>query len=213
MSKADQLFVTMCEDILDHGFSTEGQKVRPHWEDGTPAYTIKNFGVVNRYDLSEEFPALTLRRTAVKTAVEEMLWIWQRKSNNIRDLAEMGLEPCAYSVTFNVTGDRLNAILNQRSQDILAANNWNVVQYAVLVYMMAQVTGFRPGELVHVIADAHIYDRHVDIIRELIRRPQYPAPKFRLNPEVKDFYDFTPDDVILEDYQHGPQVKNIPVAV
>ena len=236
MSKADQLFVTMCEDILDHGFSTEGQKVRPHWEDGTPAYTIKNFGVVNRYDLSEEFPALTLRRTAVKTAVEEMLWIWQRKSNNIRDLnahiwdawadengsigkaygyqmgvkyrfpqgemdqvdnviwqlknqpysrriltniynfrdlAEMGLEPCAYSVTFNVTGDRLNAILNQRSQDILAANNWNVVQYAVLVYMMAQVTGFRPGELVHVIADAHIYDRHVDIIRELIRRPQY----------------------------------------
>ena len=276
MSKADQLFVTMCEDILDHGFSTEGQKVRPHWEDGTPAYTIKNFGVVNRYDLSEEFPALTLRRTAVKTAVEEMLWIWQRKSNNIRDLnahiwdawadengsigkaygyqmgvkyrfpqgemdqvdnviwqlknqpysrriltniynfrdlAEMGLEPCAYSVTFNVTGDRLNAILNQRSQDILAANNWNVVQYAVLVYMMAQVTGFRPGELVHVIADAHIYDRHGDIIRELIRRPQYPAPKFRLNPEVKDFYDFTPDDVILEDYQHGPQVKNIPVAV
>lgn len=276
MSKADQLFVTMCEDILDHGFSTEGQKVRPHWEDGTPAYTIKNFGVVNRYDLSEEFPALTLRRTAVKMAVEEMLWIWQRKSNNIRDLnahiwdawadengsigkaygyqmgvkyrfpqgemdqvdnviwqlknqpysrriltniynfrdlAEMGLEPCAYSVTFNVTGDRLNAILNQRSQDILAANNWNVVQYAVLVYMMAQVTGFRPGELVHVIADAHIYDRHVDIIRELIRRPQYPAPKFRLNPEVKDFYDFTPDDVILEDYQHGPQVKNIPVAV
>ena len=276
MSKADQLFVTMCEDILDHGFSTEGQKVRPHWEDGTPAYTIKNFGVVNRYDLSEEFPALTLRRTAVKTAVEEMLWIWQRKSNNIRDLnahiwdawadengsigkaygyqmgvkyrfpqgemdqvdnviwqlknqpysrriltniynfrdlAEMGLEPCAYSGTFNVTGDRLNAILNQRSQDILAANNWNVVQYAVLVYMMAQVTGFRPGELVHVIADAHIYDRHVDIIRELIRRPQYPAPKFRLNPEVKDFYDFTPDDVILEDYQHGPQVKNIPVAV
>ena len=276
MSKADQLFVTMCEDILDHGFSTEGQKVRPHWEDGTPAYTIKNFGVVNRYDLSEEFPALTLRRTAVKTAVEEMLWFWQRKSNNIRDLnahiwdawadengsigkaygyqmgvkyrfpqgemdqvdnviwqlknqpysrriltniynfrdlAEMGLEPCAYSVTFNVTGDRLNAILNQRSQDILAANNWNVVQYAVLVYMMAQVTGFRPGELVHVIADAHIYDRHVDIIRELIRRPQYPAPKFRLNPEVKDFYDFMPDDVILEDYQHGPQVKNIPVAV
>ena len=276
MSKADQLFVTMCEDILDHGFSTEGQKVRPHWEDGTPAYTIKNFGVVNRYDLSEEFPALTLRRTAVKTAVEEMLWIWQRKSNNIRDLnahiwdawadengsigkaygyqmgvkyrfpqgemdqvdnviwqlknqpysrriltniynfrdlAEMGLEPCAYSVTFNVTGDRLNAILNQRSQDILAANNWNVVQYAMLVYMMDQVTGFRPGELVHVIADAHIYDRHVDIIRELIRRPQYPAPKFRLNPEVKDFYDFTPDDVILEDYQHGPQVKNIPVAV
>jgi thymidylate synthase len=266
----------MCQDILDHGFSTEGQKVRPHWEDGSKAYTIKQFGVVNRYDLSKEFPALTLRRTAIKSAVEEMLWIWQKKSNNVHDLKtriwdawadesgsigkaygyqlgvkykfkqgemdqvdnviyllknepysrrimtniynfsdlqEMGLEPCAYSMTFNVTGNRLNAILNQRSQDILAANNWNVVQYAVLVMMLAQVCGFQPGELVHVIADAHIYDRHVDIIRELIRRPQYPAPTVTLNPDVHDFYDFTPDDVIVENYQHGPQVKNIPVAI
>ncbi|MCH3954212.1 MAG: thymidylate synthase [Eubacterium sp.] len=276
MSYADRLFVNMCQDILDHGFSTEGQKVRPHWEDGSKAYTIKQFGVVNRYDLSKEFPALTLRRTAIKSAVEEMLWIWQKKSNNVHDLKtriwdawadesgsigkaygyqlgvkykfkqgemdqvdnviyllknepysrrimtniynfsdlqEMGLEPCAYSMTFNVTGNRLNAILNQRSQDILAANNWNVVQYAVLVMMLAQVCGFQPGELVHVIADAHIYDRHVDIIRELIRRPQYPAPTVTLNPDVHDFYDFTPDDVIVENYQHGPQVKNIPVAI
>jgi thymidylate synthase len=276
MSYADKLFVNMCQDILDHGFSTEGQKVRPHWEDGSKAYTIKQFGVVNRYDLSKEFPALTLRRTAIKSAVEEMLWIWQKKSNNVHDLKtriwdawadesgsigkaygyqlgvkykfkqgemdqvdnviyllknepysrrimtniynfsdlqEMGLEPCAYSMTFNVTGNRLNAILNQRSQDILAANNWNVVQYAVLVMMLAQVCGFQPGELVHVIADAHIYDRHVDIIRELIRRPQYPAPTVTLNPDVHDFYDFTPDDVIVENYQHGPQVKNIPVAI
>ena len=276
MSKADVLFVKMCSNILDHGFSTEGQKVRPHWEDGAPAYTIKNFGVVNRYDLSEEFPALTLRPTPIKSAVDEMLWIWQKKSNNIHDLkshiwdswadengsigkaygyqlgkkyrfkqgemdqvdnviwllknepysrrimtniynfsdlAEMNLEPCAYSVTFNVTGNRLNAVLNQRSQDILAANSWNVVQYSVLVMMLAQVCGYEPGELVHVIADAHIYDRHVDIIRELIRRPQYDAPKVSLNPEITDFYDFTTDDLIIKDYQKGPQIKGIPVAI
>ncbi len=276
MSKADVLFVNMCREILDHGFSSEGQIVRPKWEDGTPAHTIKTFGVVNRYNLKEEFPALTLRPTAIKTAVDEMLWIWQRKSNNIKDLkghiwdewadengsigkaygyqmaqkyqfaqgemdqvdnvlwqlkntpysrrimtniynfadlAEMNLEPCAYSVTFNVSGNTLNAILHQRSQDILAANNWNVVQYAVLVHMMAQVSGLEAGELVHVIADAHIYDRHVPIIEELITRPQYPAPKFRLNPEITNFYDFTPDDVIIEDYQKNPQVTGIPVAV
>lgn len=276
MSKADVLFVNMCQDILDNGFSSEGQEVRPRWEDGTPAHTIKRFGVVNRYDLQEEFPALTLRPTAIKTAVDEMLWIWQKKSNNIKDLrgkiwdswadengsigkaygyqlgvkykfphgemdqvdnviwqlkntpysrrimtniynfadlTEMGLEPCAYSMTFNVTGNKLNAILNQRSQDILAANNWNVVQYSVLVHMLAQVTGLVPGEFVHVIADAHIYDRHVDIIKELIARPQFPAPKFSLNPEIKDFYDFTIDDIKIEDYEKNPQILNIPVAV
>lgn len=276
MSRADQLFVNMCNEILANGFSSEGQTVRARWEDGTPAHTIKTFGVVNRYDLQEEFPALTLRPTAIKTAVDEILWIWQRKSNNIRDLnghiwdewadengsigkaygyqmgvkykfaqgemdqvdnviwqlkntpysrrimtniynfqdlSEMGLEPCAYSMTFNVTGDRLNAILNQRSQDVLAANNWNVVQYSVLVHMLAQVTGLKAGELVHVISDAHIYDRHVPVIRELIKRPQYPAPKFRLNPDVKDFYDFTTSDVIIEDYQKNPQILNIPIAI
>ena len=276
MSKADVLFVNMCKEILENGFSSEGQKVRARWEDGTPAHTIKSFGIVNRYDLQEEFPALTLRPTAIKTAVDELLWIWQKKSNNIKDLkghiwdqwadedgsigkaygyqmgiryrfaqgemdqvdnvlwqlkntpysrriltniykfddlAEMGLEPCAYSMTFNVTGDRLNAILNQRSQDILAANNWNVVQYAVLVYMFAQVSGLKPGELVHVIADAHIYDRHVPVIKELIQRPQYPAPKFRLNPDIKDFYDFTIDDIIIEDYRKNPQILNIPIAI
>ena len=276
MSKADVLFVNMCREILDHGFSSEGQIVRPKWEDGTPAHTIKTFGVVNRYNLKEEFPALTLRPTAIKTAVDEMLWIWQRKSNNIKDLKghiwdewaeengslgkaygyqmaqkyqfaqgemdqvdnvlwqlkntpysrrimtniynfadlkEMNLEPCAYSMTFNVSGNTLNAILHQRSQDILAANNWNVVQYAVLVHMLAQVSGLEAGELVHVIADAHIYDRHVPVIEELITRPQYPAPKFRLNPEITNFYDFTPDDVIIEDYQKNPQILNIPVAI
>lgn len=276
MSKADVLFVNMCRGILDHGFSTEGQQVRAKWADGAPAHTIKNFGVVNRYDLQEEFPALTLRPTAIKSAVDEMLWIWQKKSNNVNDLnshiwdswadesgsigkaygyqlgvkyrfaqgemdqvdnviwqlkntpysrrimtniynfsdlMEMGLEPCAYSMTFNVTGNKLNAILNQRSQDILTANNWNVVQYSVLVHMLAQVCGLEPGELIHVIADAHIYDRHVPIVEELIERPQYPAPKFGLNPDVKDFYAFTVDDIIIEDYQKNPQVKNIPVAV
>ncbi|MBO6113738.1 MAG: thymidylate synthase [Lachnospiraceae bacterium] len=276
MSKADDLFIKMCTDIIENGFSTEGEKVRPKWEDGTFAYTIKRFGVVNRYDLSEEFPAITLRKTYIKSAVDEMLWIWQKKSNNVHDLKshiwdewadpdgsigkaygyqmgvkhqykegmmdqvdrviydlknnpysrrimtnlyvhqdlhEMNLYPCAYSVTFNVTGDRLNAILNQRSQDVLAANNWNVVQYAVLVYMMAQVTGFKPGELVHVIADAHIYDRHIDIVKELIKRPTYPAPKFTLNPDIKDFYEFTTEDITIEDYQTGPQIKDIPIAV
>ena len=276
MSKADVLFVNMCEKILKEGFSSEGQTVRARWEDGTPAHTIKTFGVVNRYDLSEEFPALTLRPTAIKSAVDEILWIWQKKSNNIKDLkphiwdewadedgsigkaygyqmgvkykfaqgemdqvdnvlwqlkntpysrriltniykfddlSEMNLEPCAYSMTFNVTGNKLNAILNQRSQDILAANNWNVVQYSVLVHMFAQVSGLVPGELVHVISDAHIYDRHVPIIKELIKRPQYPAPKFRLNPDIKNFYDFATDDIIVEDYQKNPQILNIPIAI
>lgn len=276
MSLADDLFINMCKDIIDNGYSTEGEKVRPKWEDGTYAYTIKRFGVVNKYDLSKEFPAITLRKTYVKSAIDELLWIWQKKSNNVhdlkshiwdswadengsigkaygyqlgvkhkykegmmdqvdrliydlknnpysrrmltniyvhQDLSEMNLYPCAYSMTFNVTGDRLNAILNQRSQDVLAANNWNVVQYAVLVHMLAQVTGFKPGELVHVIADAHIYDRHIPIVKELITRPTHPAPKFYMNPDVKDFYDFTLDDFRIEDYETGPQIKNIPIAI
>ena len=276
MSYADKVFIDMCRDIIDNGTDTRGEKVRPVWEDGTPAYTIKKFGVVNRYDLSKEFPAITLRKTYVKSAIDELLWIWQKKSNNIHDLKshiwdswadedgsigkaygyqmgvkhqykegmmdqvdrliydlkhnpysrrmitnmyvhqdlhEMNLYPCAYSMTFNVTGDRLNAILNQRSQDVLAANNWNVVQYAVLVHMIAQVTGFKPGELVHVIADAHIYDRHIPIVKELIERETYPAPKFKMNPDVKDFYEFTVDDFTIEDYKTGPQVKNIPIAI
>ena len=276
MSKADELFIGMCRDIIDNGFSTEGEKVRPKWEDGSYAYTIKKFGVVNRYNLAEEFPAITLRKTYIKSAVDELLWIWQKKSNNVKelsshiwdawadengsigkaygyqlgvkhqykegemdqvdrvlfdlknnpysrrimtniyvhqDLHEMNLYPCAYSMTFNVTGNRLNAILNQRSQDILTANNWNVVQYSALLMMMARATGFEPGELVHVISDAHIYDRHIPIVEELIQRPTYPAPKVTLNPDKTDFYSFTPDDFIVEDYVTGPQVKNIPVAV
>ena len=282
MSYADRVFIDMCRDILDIGTSTEGEKVRPVWEDGTSAYTIKKFGVVNRYDLSKEFPALTLRRTAIKSCVDEMLWIWQKKSNNVhelkshiwdswanengsigkaygyqmgvkhqykegmmdqvdrviydlknnpysrriltniyvhQDLHEMNLYPCAYSMTFNVTKEKdsdvltLNGILNQRSQDVLTANNWNVCQYAVLIHMLAQVCGMKAGEFVHVIADAHIYDRHVPMVEELISREPLPAPVFHLNPDVKDFYDFTPDDVTLENYETHPQIKNIPVAV
>lgn len=276
MSYADKVFIGMCRDIIDNGYSTEGEKVRPKWDDGEYAYTLKRFGVVNRYDLSKEFPALTLRRTAFKSCTDEILWIWQKKSNNInelnshiwdswanddgsigkaygyqlgvrhqykeglmdqvdrvlfdlknnpysrrimtnlyvhQDLHEMNLYPCAYSMTFNVTGDRLNAVLNQRSNDILTANNWNVVQYAVLVHMIAQVSGFKAGELVHVIADAHIYDRHIPLVKELIQREQHPAPRFWINPEIKNFYDFTVDDVKLYDYETGPQIKNIPVAV
>ncbi|MCR5666788.1 MAG: thymidylate synthase [Eubacterium sp.] len=282
MSAADKIFVDMCTDILEHGCSTEGEKVRPVWPDGTSAYTIKQFGVVNRYDLAKEFPAITLRKTAIKSATDEMLWIWQKKSNNInelnshvwdewadetgsigkaygyqmgvkhqykegmfdqvdrvlydlkhnpfsrrimtniyvhQDLHEMHLYPCAYSMTFNVTqkkGDdklTLNGILNQRSQDILAANNWNVCQYAMLIYMLAQVNDMRVGELVHVIADAHIYDRHIPLIKELITREQHPAPKVTLNPDIKDFYEFTTKDITVEDYVTGPQIKDIPIAI
>ena len=275
MSKADEIFINMCKQVLEYGYDTKGEKVRPKWPDGTSAYTIKKFGIVNTYDLSEEFPAITLRKTYIKSAIDEILWIWQKKSNNIHDLKshiwdqwadkdgsigkaygyqlgvkhkykegemdqvdrvlydlknnpysrrimtniyvhqdlhEMALYPCAYSVTFNVTGDRLNAILNQRSQDILAAGNWNVVQYAALIMMIAQVSGLKPGILMHVIADAHIYDRHIPIVKDLITRPTYPAPKVTLNPLVKDFYEFTVDDFTIENYQTGPQVKGIPIA-
>lgn len=282
MSYADKIFINMCQDIIENGVSTEGEKVRPHWEDGTSAYTIKRFGVVNRYDLRKEFPALTLRRTGLKSAFDELLWIWQKKSNNIQnlnshiwdswadedgsigkaygyqmsvkhqyregmmdqvdrviydlknnpysrrimtniyvhaDLHEMNLYPCAYSMTFNVTKEKnedrltLNAILNQRSQDVLAANNWNVCQYALLVHMLAQVCDMNAGEFVHVIADAHIYDRHIPIIKELIQRETFEAPKVWLNPDVKDFYAFTVDDLHVEDYVTGPQIKNIPIAI
>lgn len=297
MSRADEIFIDMCTNILEHGTSTEGEKVRPVWPDGTSAYTIKQFGVVNRYNLAEEFPALTLRKTPIKSATDELLWIWQKKSNNIHELAsgvwdewadeegsigkaygyqmsvkhqykegmfdqvdrvlydlkhnpfsrrimtnlyvhadlhEMHLYPCAYSMTFNVTAPKkggegigggqsgkegddrlvLNAILNQRSNDILAANAWNVCQYAVLVHMMAQVSDMQVGEFVHVIADAHIYDRHVPFIKELIARKPQPAPDFWLNPEIKDFYAFTKDDVRLDNYTvAGEQLKDIPIAV
>jgi thymidylate synthase len=282
MSYADTLFINMCRDIIENGTSTEGEKVRPKWEDGSYAYTIKRFGAVNRYDLAKEFPALTLRKTALKSCMDEILWIYQKKSNNIHDLnssiwdewadeqgtigkaygyqigvksrykegmmdqmdrvlydlknnpysrrimtntyvfadlSEMNLYPCAYSATYNVTkkpGEEkltLNMVLNQRSQDVLTANNWNVCQYAILLMMVAQSCGMIPGELVHVIADAHIYDRHVEIVKELIERPVYEAPKVSLNPEVTDFYAFTTADLLVEDYVTGPQVKNIPVAV
>ena len=225
MSAADQIFINMCRDILENGTSTEDEKVRPKWEDGSSAYTIKKFGVVNRYDLSKEFPAMTLRPVAIKMATDEMLWIWQKKSNNIHELSshiwdswadEDGSIGKAYGYQMKEPGTGklvLNAILNQRSQDVLTANNWNVCQYAVLVHMMARVCDMKAGELVHVIADAHIYDRHVPIVREMIERPTYPAPILWLNPEKNDFYDFTKDDVKLINYQHNEQIRNIPVAV
>ena len=276
MSRADELFIENCRAILDTGFWDTDQAVRPRWADGTPAHTVKRFGIVNRYDLQEEFPLLTLRRTYWKTAVDELLWIWQKKSNNIRDLnariwdqwaddtgsigkaygyqlgvkhrypegemdqvdrvlydlkhnpasrriltslytfadlSEMHLYPCAWSVTFNVTENRLNAILNQRSQDMLAANNWNVVQYAVLIHMLAQVSGLVPGELVHVIADAHIYDRHVPLVEEMLRQTPQPAPRFFVDPTITDFYAFTRDSFRVEDYRYAPFDAAIPVAV
>ena len=282
MSVADKIFIDMCNDILTNGTDTKGEKVRPHWADGEAAYTIKKFGVCNRYDLSKEFPALTLRPIAIKSCIDELLWIWQKKSNKVSelkshiwdswmgedgtigkaygyqisqkhqykegmmdqvdrvlydlknnpysrrimtnmyvhsDLSEMNLYPCAYSMTFNVTQNKetgrlvLNGILNQRSNDVLTANNWNVCQYAILLHMMAIDADMEVGELVHMIADAHIYDRHVPIIEEMIKRPIYPAPKLVINPNVKNFYDFKVEDFTLEDYVTNPQIKNIPVAI
>lgn len=279
MSYADKVFKDTCGDILINGTSTKGQKVRAKWEDGTSAYTIKKFGVVNKYDLRKEFPAITLRQMYFKSAFDEILWIWQKKSNNIKDLkshiwdqwadedgsigtvygyqvaekfmykGEMidqidyvrkllkeepfsrrimtnlyqyhnldtgHLDPCAYSMTYNVTEEGgqlvLNAILNQRSQDMLAANGWNVAQYALLMMMLAQEADMIPGELIHVIADCHIYDRHIPMVEELLKREEYDAPKVSLNPNVKNFYDFTTDDLIIENYKYGEQIKNIPIA-
>ena len=276
MSRADELFIQNCRGILDNGFWDTGLGVRPRWEDGESAHTVKRFGIVNRYDLSEEFPILTIRRTFWKCAVDELLWIWQKKSNNVHelrsrvwdawadengsigkaygyqlgvkykfpegefdqvdrvlydlrhnpasrriltslynfaDLSEMALYPCAYSMTFNVTGDRLNAILNHRSQDMLTANNWNVCQYAVLVHMFARASGLKAGELVHVIADAHIYDRHVPIVERILQNPQYAAPQLVIDPEVQDFYAFTRDSFSLPGYKYTELDEKIPVAV
>ena len=276
MSRADQIFVENMKEIMEHGVSDEKYNVRPHWADGTPAHTIKKFGIINTYDLQEEFPILTIRRTALKSAIDEILWIWQKKSNNIHDLHshiwdswadengsigkaygyqlgkkaiypegefdqvdrvlydlkhnpnsrrimtniynfedlhEMGLYPCAYSMTFNVEGDRLNGILNQRSNDMLTANNWNVVQYAILIMMLAQVSGLKPGKLIHVIADAHIYDRHIPLVKKVIAKPQHKAPKLVMNPDVKNFYDFKVEDFQLIDYEYEILEEKIPVAI
>ncbi len=276
MSRADEIFIANCRDILENGVWDTDREVRPHWEDGAPAHTVKKFGIVNRYDLSEEFPILTIRRTFLKSAIDELLWIWQAKSSNVKelrtrvwdawadetgsigkaygyqlgikhhypegdmdqvdrviwdlkhnpasrrimtniynhaDLSEMALYPCAYSMTFNVSGNTLNAILNQRSQDMLAANNWNVVQYAVLTHMFAQVAGLKAGELVHVIADAHIYDRHVPAIEEIIANTPKAAPRFIIDSSVDDFYRFTRDSFRLEGYEYSEFKSKIPVAV
>jgi len=275
MSYADNIFIQNCRDILENGVSDEEFAVRPHWEDGAPAHTIRKFGVVNRYDLSREFPLLTLRRTYYRSAIEEILWIYQKKSNNVRelsshiwdawadengsigkaygyqmsvkhkypegefdqvdkalydlkhtpasrrillnmynhaDLSEMALAPCAYSLTLNVSGGKLNAVLNQRSQDMLTASNWNVCQYAALLTMFAKASGLAPGELVHVIADAHIYDRHVEIVKRLIEQEPYPAPIMRVE-DITDFYAFTKNSFTAEDYRYHEFTNKIPVAI
>ena len=276
MSTADRIFIDNCKEIIECGVWDTDLNVRPHWEDGAPAHTVKKFGIVNRYDLSKEFPALTIRKVGFKSCIDEILWMWQKKSNriadlnshiwdswadetgtigkaygyqlgvkhqykegmfdqvdrvlfdlknnpasrrimtniyNFADLHEMNLYPCAYSMTFNVSGKKLNAILNQRSQDMLVANNWNVCQYAVLVHMLAQVSGLEAGELVHVIADAHIYDRHIPLVKEVMANPQYDAPVFSMNPDIKNFYDFTVDDFKLENYNASKLSTKIPVAI
>lgn len=276
MSRADRIFIDNMKDILENGVWDTDYPVRPHWADGAPAHTIKKFGIVNRYDLQEELPILTIRRTAFKSCLDELLWIWQKKSNNVHDLHshiwdswadeagsigkaygyqlakksiypegefdqvdrvlfdlknnphsrrimtniynfedlhEMHLYPCAYSMTFNVSGDKLNGILNQRSNDMLTANNWNVLQYSLLLMMLAQVSGLKPGILLHVISDAHIYDRHIDIVKEVIAKPEHPAPKLIINPNIKNFYDFKVEDFELVDYEFETLDKKIPVAI
>ena len=276
MSYADQVFISNIKNILENGVSSEGMNVRPRWEDGTPAHTLSVFGVVNRYDLAKEFPIITLRRSYWKTAWDEIAWIWQKKSNNIKDLNshvwdqwaddagsigkaygyqmakkypfpegvsdqvdhviwqlqndpasrrimtnmynfedlhEMALAPCAYSMTFSVKGNKLNAILNQRSQDMIAANNFNVVAHALIVFCLASAYGYEPGELVHCVADMHIYDRHIEIARELIQNPTYDAPKFWIDPTIKDFYDFTKDSFRMEGYQYSEFNHKIPIAI
>ncbi len=275
MSYADTLFLQNCRQILSEGFWDTELAVRPRWEDGTPAHTVKCFGLCNRYDLSQEFPVITLRKTGFRNAVDELLWIWQKKSSNVHDLNShiwdawadesgsigkaygyqlgvkhrysegemdqvdrvlfdlthnpqsrriltniyvhadlhnMRLYPCAYSMTFNVSGNRLNAILHQRSQDMLVANNWNVCQYAVLVHLFAHVSGLVPGELLHVIADAHIYDRHVPLVEELLQKEPLPAPRFVMNTQKQDFYAFTVDDFALDGYEAHMFPAKIPVA-
>lgn len=276
MSRADQIFIQNCQEILNEGVWDTNCKVRPHWEDGTPAHTIKKFGIVNRYNLQEELPILTIRKTAFKNCLDEILWIWQKKSNNVHDLHshiwdawadetgsigkaygyqlakksiypegefdqvdrvlfdlknnpasrrimtniynfddlhEMHLYPCAYSMTFNVSGDTLNGILNQRSNDMLTANNWNVLQYSLLLMMFAQVSGLKAGTLIHVISDAHLYDRHIDLVKEVMEKPQHPAPKLKMDTSINNFYDFTVDSFELEDYEFEKLGKKIPVAI
>lgn len=276
MSRADQIFIQNCQEILNEGVWDANCKVRPHWEDGTPAHTIKKFGIVNRYNLQEELPILTIRKTAFKNCLDEILWIWQKKSNNVHDLHshiwdawadetgsigkaygyqlakksiypegefdqvdrvlfdlknnpasrrimtniynfddlhEMHLYPCAYSMTFNVSGDTLNGILNQRSNDMLTANNWNVLQYSLLLMMFAQVSGLKAGTLIHVISDAHLYDRHIDLVKEVMKKPQHKAPKLKMDTSIKNFYDFTVDSFELEDYEFEKLGKKIPVAI
>lgn len=276
MSRADKIFIQNCQEILNEGVWDTNCKVRPHWEDGTPAHTIKKFGIVNRYNLQEELPILTIRKTAFKNCLDEILWIWQKKSSNVHDLHshiwdawadetgsigkaygyqlakksiypegefdqvdrvlydlknnpasrrimtniysfddlhEMHLYPCAYSMTFNVSGDTLNGILNQRSNDMLTANNWNVLQYSLLLMMFAQVSGLKAGTLIHVISDAHLYDRHIDLVKEVMAKPQHPAPKLKMDTSITNFYDFTVDSFELEDYEYEKLGKKISVAI
>ncbi|MCR5078853.1 MAG: thymidylate synthase [Bacilli bacterium] len=276
MSRADEIFIQNCKDILENGTWDTDRAVRTRWEDGTPAHTIKKFCIVNRYNLAEEFPILTIRRIYWKSAIDELLWIWQAKSNNVKelrtrvwdawadengsigkaygyqvgvksiypegefdqidrvlydlkhnpasrrimtnlynfhDLHEMALYPCAYSLTLNVSGNKLNGILNQRSNDMLTANNWNVLQYSLLIMMLAQVSDLEPGEFVHVIADAHLYDRHVELAKKVIAKPQHPAPRLLMNKAIKDFYEFKVEDFALEGYEYETLEEKIPVAI
>lgn len=240
MSQADYKLLNNYISILKDGEWDLNENVRPKWSDGKPAHTIKKFGIVNRYNLQEEFPISGVRKTNWKGAIDEIIWIWLLKSNNVKDLNskiwdqwanignkpgqeigsigkaygyqlgaktivtkngkkidqvdnvinelitnpanrrilteifnhselhEMNLAPCVHEATFNVSNGTLNMTLNQRSNDTLAAGSWNVVQYAALLHMMAQATGLKAGELLHVVTDSHCYDKHVPMELEII---------------------------------------------
>ena len=300
MSLADKYFKEAANKILTEGYSDESMQVRPHWEDGTPAHTIKTFCYVCRYDLSKEFPILTLRRQAFKTMIKELLWMWQMKSNNIndvdfhiwdqwadengsigktysyqlaqkyghhkikegedlssypsaeigndgwvyldqvdgvlydlknnpasrriitnmwqiKDLKDMNLAPCVYETLWDITPDgKLNMTLIQRSGDMCAAaapGGFDTIEYATLLYLMAHVCGYKPGEFVHIVNNLHIYDRHIDIIKKVCNNPEYDAPKLWINTDKTDFYDFTIDDFKLIDYQSTKLEEKIEVAI
>ena len=284
MTQADENFINTCKEILKNGFSSEGTGVRTRWEDGSEANYISIVGVTNKYDLEKEFPMITLRNNSntVKKSIDEILWIWQKKSNNIKDLnshiwdtwadekgtigkaygyqlakkykfktkegikeldqvdyvlyllkndpasrriitnlfnhedlKDMNLEPCAFGTQWLVKEGKLHLILTQRSQDMLAANGWNTMQYAALVYMFAQVSGLKPGTLTHNIGDCHIYDRHIPLIEKLIEaEPIDTVPKLIINNPTNNFYDFRIEDFEIKDYDYNKNINlgRIPVA-
>jgi thymidylate synthase len=276
MNSADKQYLDLVRNIIENGYSDEGENVRPKWADGTPAYTKSLISCKMQFDNSE-VPILTTKQVAWKTAIKELLWIWQMKSNRIEDLHkmnvhiwdeweikegkwagtigpaygyqlgkkcrkvngelldqvdyllwslknnpsrrmittlwdkddldEMALTPCVWKTNWLVKGRKLHLIVGIRSNDMALGNPFNVFQYSVLQRMIAQVTGYELGTLNFDIDDAHVYDRHIEPLKQQLKREPYSAPKLWINPEITNFYDFTPDDFKLIDYKHHPKIE------